>query len=156
MLFNPQNRKAFTMTNKNSLASSINDQTSPPITEVRNIVLVHGALADASGFRAVYDILKRQGCQVSLTSQPLTSRAADIADHQHLNIELTAFVFHPHTVSRMHLARSLRLLSVRFNPAQFAGSRRQGARLEESGSPKPLIDSYAIHIEREKTRVGKK
>jgi pimeloyl-ACP methyl ester carboxylesterase len=48
-------------------------------TQVKNIVLVHGALADASGFRAVYDILKQQGYHVSLASQPLTSRAADIA-----------------------------------------------------------------------------
>jgi pimeloyl-ACP methyl ester carboxylesterase len=58
-----------------------NDQatTSTPETNVKNIVLVHGALADASGFRAVYNILKKQGYHVSLTSQPLTSRAADIA-----------------------------------------------------------------------------
>jgi pimeloyl-ACP methyl ester carboxylesterase len=48
-------------------------------TEVKNIVLVHGALVDASGWRAVYEILARQGYRVSMVSQPLTSRAADIA-----------------------------------------------------------------------------
>ena len=65
------------MTDSRSSNSSNHDQT--VMTEVKNIVLVHGALADASGFRAVYDILKKQGYHVSLTSQPLTSRAADIA-----------------------------------------------------------------------------
>src|ERR1700761_373577 len=72
---NSQNRKELTMTDSKSLNSSIDAQT----TQVNNIVLVHGALADASGFRAVYDILKQQGFHVSLTSQPLTSRVADIA-----------------------------------------------------------------------------
>jgi pimeloyl-ACP methyl ester carboxylesterase len=69
------------MTDSKSLNPTINDQTATTTSEkqVKNIVLVHGALADASGFRAVYDILKQQGYHVSLTSQPLTSRAADIA-----------------------------------------------------------------------------
>jgi hypothetical protein len=39
-----------------------------PRAQVKNIVLVHGALADASGWRAVYDILKQQGYRVSLAS----------------------------------------------------------------------------------------
>jgi pimeloyl-ACP methyl ester carboxylesterase len=68
------------MTNSTFSNVSTNDlTTNASETHVKNIVLVHGALADASGFRAVYDILKRQGYHVSLTSQPLTSRAADIA-----------------------------------------------------------------------------
>ena len=66
------------MTYNKSPNSTINDQTSAA-TEMRKIVLVHGALADASGWRAVYDILKQHGYQVSLVSQPLTSRAADVA-----------------------------------------------------------------------------
>jgi pimeloyl-ACP methyl ester carboxylesterase len=68
------------MTDSKSSNVSTNDlTTNTSETQVKNIVLVHGALADASGFRAVYDILKQQGYHVSLTSQPLTSRAADIA-----------------------------------------------------------------------------
>jgi pimeloyl-ACP methyl ester carboxylesterase len=47
--------------------------------KIKNIVLVHGALVDASGWRAVYDILTQQGYRVSMVSQPLTSRAADVA-----------------------------------------------------------------------------
>jgi pimeloyl-ACP methyl ester carboxylesterase len=67
------------MADNNSLNASTNDQATTPAAEVRNIVLVHGALADASGWRAIYDILKQQGYRVSLSSQPLTSRAADVA-----------------------------------------------------------------------------
>lgn len=70
------------MTGSNSLTTSVQDQTTTSTTSTvqrTNIVLVHGALADASGFSAVYDILKKQGYNVSLTSQPLTSRAADVA-----------------------------------------------------------------------------
>lgn len=70
------------MTDSNSIKTSIQDQvtaSTTPKSQVKNIVLVHGALADASGFRAVYDILKKQGFNVTLTSQPLTSRAADVS-----------------------------------------------------------------------------
>jgi pimeloyl-ACP methyl ester carboxylesterase len=71
------------MTNSKSLDSSAPGDSSTtstnPGTTVKNIVLVHGALVDASGWRAVYNILVEQGYQVSLVSQPLTSRAADVA-----------------------------------------------------------------------------
>jgi pimeloyl-ACP methyl ester carboxylesterase len=77
-----EDRKALIMTDSKFHNSSINNQTvavTTAKTQVKNIVLVHGALADASGWRAVYDILKQQGYHVSLASQPLTSRAADVA-----------------------------------------------------------------------------
>jgi pimeloyl-ACP methyl ester carboxylesterase len=62
-------------------ASSMDEQPVESTTHktgIKNIVLVHGALVDASGWRAVYDILAHQGYRVSLVSQPLTSRAADV------------------------------------------------------------------------------
>jgi pimeloyl-ACP methyl ester carboxylesterase len=62
--------------NPSNVAASATSTT--PGTQVKNIVLVHGALADASGWRAVYDILKQHGHHVSLVTQPLTSRAADV------------------------------------------------------------------------------
>lgn len=46
---------------------------------VRNIVLVHGAWVDASGWRPVYDILTRQGFHVTMVQEPLTSFADDVA-----------------------------------------------------------------------------
>jgi pimeloyl-ACP methyl ester carboxylesterase len=45
---------------------------------VHNIVLVHGAFVDGSGWRPVYDILKRDGYAVSVVQEPLTSLADDV------------------------------------------------------------------------------
>src|SRR3984885_10187570 len=46
---------------------------------VRNIVLVHGAWADGSGWRAVYDILVKDGFNVAIVQEPLTSFQEDVA-----------------------------------------------------------------------------
>jgi pimeloyl-ACP methyl ester carboxylesterase len=46
---------------------------------VRNIVLVHGAWADGSGWKGVYDILVKDGYQVSIVQEPETSFREDVA-----------------------------------------------------------------------------
>src|SRR5579871_2655488 len=46
---------------------------------VRNVVLVHGAFADGSGWRRVADILTRDGYAVTVVQEPLTSLADDVA-----------------------------------------------------------------------------
>jgi pimeloyl-ACP methyl ester carboxylesterase len=46
---------------------------------VRNVVLVHGAFADGSGWRGVYDELTKRGYKVSIVQNPLTSLADDVA-----------------------------------------------------------------------------
>ena len=46
---------------------------------VRNIVLVHGAWADGSGWKGVYDILVKDGYIVSLVQEPETSFPEDVA-----------------------------------------------------------------------------
>lgn len=51
----------------------------PALADARNIVLVHGALVDGSGWRDVYEILTRDGYHVSIVQQPLTSLDQDIA-----------------------------------------------------------------------------
>jgi pimeloyl-ACP methyl ester carboxylesterase len=45
----------------------------------KNIVLVHGAFVDGSGWRPVYDILKKRGYNVSIVQLPLTSVSDDVA-----------------------------------------------------------------------------
>jgi hypothetical protein len=40
---------------------------------VRNVVLVHGAWADGSGWRGDYDILTNDGYNVSIVQEPETS-----------------------------------------------------------------------------------
>jgi pimeloyl-ACP methyl ester carboxylesterase len=49
---------------------------------IRNIVLVHGANIDGSGWRQVHDILTRDGFHVSVVQQPLTGLADDVAATQ--------------------------------------------------------------------------
>lgn len=46
---------------------------------VRNIVLVHGAWADGSGWKGVYDILVKDGYDVTIVQEPLTSFQDDVA-----------------------------------------------------------------------------
>ena len=46
---------------------------------VKNIVLVHGAFADGSGWRRVVDILGKDGYMVSVVQEPLMSLADDVA-----------------------------------------------------------------------------
>src|SRR3954464_11666530 len=46
---------------------------------VRNIVLVHGAWVDGSGWKGVYDILVKDGYNVSIVQEPLTSFQEDVA-----------------------------------------------------------------------------
>ena len=46
---------------------------------VKNVVLVHGAFADGSGWRQVADILGKGGYAVSVVQEPLTSFADDVA-----------------------------------------------------------------------------
>jgi pimeloyl-ACP methyl ester carboxylesterase len=45
---------------------------------IRNIVLVHGAFADGSGWKPVADILRKDGFAVSVVQEPETSIADDV------------------------------------------------------------------------------
>jgi pimeloyl-ACP methyl ester carboxylesterase len=48
-------------------------------SKVKNVVLVHGAWADGSGWQRVHDLLRAKGYAVSIVQNPLTSLAADVA-----------------------------------------------------------------------------
>lgn len=47
--------------------------------EVKNIVIVHGALADGSAWRKATDILESRGFNVTIVQEPITSLADDVA-----------------------------------------------------------------------------
>jgi pimeloyl-ACP methyl ester carboxylesterase len=49
------------------------------VPRVRNIVLVHGAWADGSGWKGVYDILVKDDYNVSIVQEPETSFENDVA-----------------------------------------------------------------------------
>ena len=63
------------------LTSVISTQSSAQnaAQRVRNIVLVHGAWADGSGWKGVYDILVKDGYNVSIVQEPETSFQEDVA-----------------------------------------------------------------------------
>ncbi len=56
----------------------------------RNVVLVHGAFADGSGWRAVADILQHDGYTVSVVQVPETSLADDVAATQRAIAQMKA------------------------------------------------------------------
>jgi pimeloyl-ACP methyl ester carboxylesterase len=46
---------------------------------VKNVLLVHGGFVDGSGWQGVYDVLKKDGYNVSVVQNPTTSLADDVA-----------------------------------------------------------------------------
>jgi pimeloyl-ACP methyl ester carboxylesterase len=46
---------------------------------IKNVVLVHGAWADGSGWRPIYEALKADGYNVRIVQNPLTSLEEDVA-----------------------------------------------------------------------------
>lgn len=50
-----------------------------PVTGIKNVVIVHGAFADASGWESVFKILQSRGYNVTMVQNPLTSLEEDVA-----------------------------------------------------------------------------
>jgi pimeloyl-ACP methyl ester carboxylesterase len=59
-------------------AQSLSAQSNEQHQRVRNVVLVHGAWADGSGWKGVYDILVKDGFNVSIVQEPETSFQEDV------------------------------------------------------------------------------
>jgi len=67
-----------------ALALASNANAAPPKTPktpeaVKNVVLVHGGFVDGSGWAQVYNILKKDGYNVTVVQNPTTSLADDVA-----------------------------------------------------------------------------
>src|SRR5258705_4053619 len=60
------------------LQTTLKVAAGPPPTGIKNVVLVHGAFADGSGWEAVANILKKDGYTVSVVQHPETSFAEDV------------------------------------------------------------------------------
>ena len=52
---------------------------SEEVVMIKTIVLVHGGFVDGSGWQGVYDLLKKDGYEVSIFQNPTTSLADDVA-----------------------------------------------------------------------------
>ena len=60
-----------------AFSGSVADAAQAPA--IHNVVIVHGAFADGSGWRQVSDRLTAQGYHVTIVQEPLTSLADDVA-----------------------------------------------------------------------------
>src|SRR5260370_34557293 len=90
--------------------------------QIKNVVLVHGAFADGSGWEAVANILKNDGYKVSVVQHPETSYAEDqkytksaidamdgpvvLVGHSYGGCPATESRDAPKQMSRVHIARS--------------------------------------------------
>ena len=54
------------------------------MTDVRNVVLVHGGFVDGSGWRGVYDLLTADGYNVSVVQNPTLSLEGDVETTHHV------------------------------------------------------------------------
>jgi pimeloyl-ACP methyl ester carboxylesterase len=63
---------------------SVKTSTVVPAAPKANIVLVHGAFADGSGWKPITDILMKDGYRVSIVQPPLTSLEDDVAATQRI------------------------------------------------------------------------
>ncbi|RUW82384.1 alpha/beta hydrolase [Mesorhizobium sp. M1E.F.Ca.ET.063.01.1.1] len=69
-------RKTFAIAIMVALSGTMARAESKPAA--KDIVIVHGALVDGSGWRAVYDILSKDGFHVTVVQEPLTGLAEDV------------------------------------------------------------------------------
>ncbi len=60
-----------------ALATALSPVQAAPAT--KNVVLVHGGFVDGSGWQGVYNILKKDGYNVTIVQNPTTSLADDVA-----------------------------------------------------------------------------
>jgi pimeloyl-ACP methyl ester carboxylesterase len=61
------------------IANGAQHKRESTMPKVNNIVLVHGGFVDGSGWRGVYDILKKDGFSVAVMQNPTISLAGDVS-----------------------------------------------------------------------------
>jgi pimeloyl-ACP methyl ester carboxylesterase len=66
---------AFTVLIFSLAFTNVNAQTNP---KIKNVVLVHGAFADGSGWQGLYKVLTKKGYNVTIVQNPLSSLEDDV------------------------------------------------------------------------------
>ena len=61
-----------------AVATAAGTVTNANAQAVKNVVLVHGAFADGSGWKALYTVLTKKGYHVTVVQNPLTSLEDDV------------------------------------------------------------------------------
>jgi len=73
---------------------------------VKNIVVVHGAFADGSGWKPVYDILVNDGYSVAVVQESLTSLAEEVAATKRILDRYNKALVSPQVFSTVSLSNS--------------------------------------------------
>lgn len=60
------------------LLSTVNANAQKTVPQIKNVVLVHGAFADGSGWQGLYQILTKKGYNVTIVQNPLSSLEDDV------------------------------------------------------------------------------
>lgn len=64
---------------KTPIAASSLNRVPASAANIKNVVLVHGGFVDGSGWKGVYDVLKKDGYNVAIVQNPTLSLADDVA-----------------------------------------------------------------------------
>lgn len=62
-----------------AMAASALSPVPASAADIKNVVLIHGGFVDGSGWKGVYDILKKDGYNVTIVQNPTLSLADDVA-----------------------------------------------------------------------------
>jgi pimeloyl-ACP methyl ester carboxylesterase len=62
-----------------ALGANVSAALAADNAKVKSVVLVHGGFVDGSGWQGVYDLLKKDGYEVTIVQNPTTSLADDVA-----------------------------------------------------------------------------
>ena len=73
-----------------------------------------------------------------------TAAGPHVCYTEHFNVELAPFIPDAKHIAHSDFARRLGFHLVGTNPAQVTSFGREGARFEETGGPKPLVNSYGF------------
>ncbi|MBS7254134.1 alpha/beta hydrolase [Flavobacterium branchiicola] len=60
------------------LFTSVNANAQKATPQIKNVVLVHGAFADGSGWKGLYQVLTKKGYNVTIVQNPLSSLEDDV------------------------------------------------------------------------------
>ncbi len=112
---------------------------------VKNIVLVHGAWADGSGWQSVHDDLRARGYNVSVVQNPLTSLADDVkAVDRVLARQDGATLLVGHSYGGVVITEAgdeLKVVGLVYVAAFVPDAGESAAKLIEGGEPAPLQPS---------------
>src|SRR5271167_2695411 len=121
---------------------------------IKNIVLVHGAWADASGWKSVYEILTKDGYNVTMVQEPettfkedvaATKRVLDLQDgptilvaHSYGGAGITEAGMHPSVVGLVYIAAHM----PDAGETESADGKRFPSDLAKSGAIKKTPDGF--------------